>query len=87
MSNKENPHKILEAMRSNVAKRDTCARHKFNPDDYAPAKNMECSACGCKVPLHYIHPYISGYAAAGGDPNDIWQDWQGSPQRASATGG
>jgi hypothetical protein len=78
---------ILDAAKANIAKRDNCARHKFKPEEYAFGKNMECTACGCKVPLHYIHPYVQGYMAAGGDPNDIWQDWQNSPQKRAATGG
>jgi hypothetical protein len=87
MSDKLSAAATWQAAKANITKRDSCKQHLFNPEEYAFGKFMTCQNCGCKAPIHYIAPYIAGFVAHGGDANDIWPEWEGSPQKAAASGG
>lgn len=70
--------RFAEATRENHATRDSCQLHKFNPAEYKHGKSPVCLNCGAWVSAQRVYGYIEGYAAHGGDVNDIWPGYNGS---------
>lgn len=66
---------ILAEIRANRAALKGCACHLFVDQKCNLGKKVECSRCGGKMCLTELGGYMSGYAAAGGDPNDVWPGW------------
>lgn len=59
--------------RANLEKLRGCSRHRFEPpEQYRPAQEIMCQACGGRIRLTDIALYIQGYEAAGGNADDIW---------------
>lgn len=57
-------------MEENFKKLQQCKRHKFRGPQGMNIP-LTCENCGGRMSLHDIQLYRAGYAAAGGNPNDI----------------
>lgn len=67
--------KILAEIKANSAKLDSCKLHKFDRLERTPGKKFTCQNCDGEVNVTFVHAYIQGYKAAGGDPNDIMEGY------------
>lgn len=71
-------HVINEAFdkaQTNHKKLKSCARHKFtsvNSDSVVFNREHSCILCGGTMKERDVLIYCSGYAAAGGNPDDIY---------------
>ena len=53
-----------------------CPKHKFSGGKVvAMGARYTCLNCGGVMDLRSIGQYLKGYAAAGGDINEIWNGW------------
>jgi hypothetical protein len=68
---------IWAEVQANRARLSGCARHRFD-GDWKIGQRKVCLVCGGGMSLTDIGNYIRGYEAAGGNANDIWQDFKGS---------
>jgi hypothetical protein len=66
---------IWAEAKANVAKLDTCPRHRFTSTPVKLGDKFICLACGGTVGLTDLGNYIRGYRAHGGDADDIWPGW------------
>lgn len=70
---------ILEEVRANQARLDNCKRHHFPtwPENIGRALGLkvDCCNCGGTIDARMAAAYARGYAAAGGDPNDVIPGW------------
>lgn len=73
-----NSKQILKEIRENRAKLDSCAKHKFDLGEppFKLASKAVCLNCGGKEALTAIGDYCKGYKAAGGNPNDIVENFE-----------
>lgn len=68
---------------ANVAALDACPRHHFEISDELIAQGvgamfgmkLNCHRCNGRMDMLHINQYVRGYAAAGGNPNDILPGW------------
>ena len=69
---------ILKQVRENLAKLRSCKKHKFCREAFGDYKvrKVTCLNCGGTMDKFAIYKYIEGYEAAGGNANDIVEDWQ-----------
>lgn len=65
---------FIEAQ-ENIARIDSCKRHHFPTIKIEFGAKVTCSICGGVLSVLEVRHYILGYAAAGGNPNDILQGW------------
>ncbi len=75
------PALLLEEIRANQKRLDECKRHHFPtlpPTDQIGTMlglKLTCSKCGGIMDARMAASYTRGYAAAGGDPNEIIPNW------------
>lgn len=72
---KEEAAKLMDEIRENRRKLDSCDRHLFDPETYKLGCRMRCLKCDGTISSTDVPTYIAGYRAAGGDPGDIWPGW------------
>ncbi|EGR3070227.1 hypothetical protein DMW20_11740 [Vibrio parahaemolyticus] len=68
---------ILKEIRQNTKKLNSCDVHKFHGEKLPFGNKYTCLKCGGEMKGHEVLWYITGYEAAGGDANDIYQGWHG----------
>lgn len=73
--------RIMTEIFENQRKLDGCARHSFPPEHVAGEarfrRRYRCVNCAGEVEATAIMNYCAGYAAAGGDPADVWPPYAG----------
>lgn len=69
---------LVEEIKSNRAMLEGCARHSFGeiPDNWRQitpltGHKLACSICGGQMTIRNIVTYRDGYAANGGNPDDV----------------
>lgn len=67
---------LLREIQANRITLDNCPQHKFEVLNYGE-KNT-CIVCNGKLSVTEIGQYVQGFAAAGGNPCDILNDWFGT---------
>jgi hypothetical protein len=71
--------RIMQDIRDNQAKLDGCKRHRFPTTPVAGQarfrQRYQCEHCAGEVDASAIMNYCAGYAAAGGDPADVWSPY------------
>lgn len=73
---------------ANVELLNGCSRHHFAMTDEqvvaGPAalfgKKLTCQRCNGQMDMLGVNQYVRGYAAAGGNPNDILPGWNNDAQ-------
>lgn len=68
---------------ANVEKLNCCPRHLFEMTDEqvnaGPAalfgKKLTCQRCKGRMDMINVNQYVRGFAAAGGNPNDVLPGW------------
>lgn len=70
---------VLEEIKANQKRLDQCKRHHFpswpqNISTHLGLK-VDCCNCGGQMDARMAASYTRGYAAAGGDPNEIIPGW------------
>lgn len=70
---KQEAHELLEQIKANRVRLNNCPKHRFEIGEppYRFGEKFTCCNCGGKMDAVYALEYVNGYAAAGGDPNDI----------------
>lgn len=63
---------IFRQVQDNRVKLNGCAAHRVDPGKYKLGQKMECENCHGTMNGPDFVLYAKGYAAAGGDPNDVW---------------
>lgn len=77
-----NPHLLFEEIQANQMRLDNCPRHHFPtmPDaarlPYMIGLKLDCATCGGSIDALQAYAYTRGYAAAGGNPNDVIPGWE-----------
>lgn len=76
MESKFDPALLLDEIKANQKRLDECKRHHF-PTTPPLTLNVKftCANCGGVINALNAYAYARGYAAAGGDPNDIFPGW------------
>lgn len=75
------PALLLEEIKANQHRLDGCKRHRFPtlpPTNEIPFRiglKLDCINCGGSLDALQAYAYARGYAAAGGDPNDVIPGW------------
>ena len=67
--------KLLAEIRENRDRLRNCPCHRFVDQKANLGKKVECAECGGRMCLTELGGYMSGYKAAGGNPNDLWPGW------------
>jgi anaerobic ribonucleoside-triphosphate reductase len=70
--------KIWAGVKENQTKLRACPKHRFEGGKVKIGQKVTCLNCGAETGLVSAGDYIAGYKAAGGNPNDIWPDYEGS---------
>ena len=78
MLGKRELRQIFKDVRENSDKRDACPRHDFGQYPMPPKLRIKltCKHCGAWMQICDISIYAKGYAAAGGNPEDIIQGFR-----------
>lgn len=73
----EKQKELFSMIQQNRRRVDQCPRHKFaiGEPPYAIGTKSICQNCNGELSLVEIAAYARGYAAAGGSPNDIVENW------------
>jgi len=77
--NREHMNHLWQQAVTNNQKLNDCPRHKFTVE--LPPRierfqfKMTCVTCQGVMRLQEVNQYIRGYIAAGGNGNDIWNNW------------
>jgi hypothetical protein len=70
--------RIAEEVIANHRRRNSCALHyveKQLADNKPPTRTLfVCKFCKGTFDYGYLGPYLAGYEAAGGDPQQVWPD-------------
>lgn len=72
---------LLAKIKANRDRLDACPRHRFEwnvpPGGVARmfGGKVRCHNCEGEMPLVELGAYVRGFAAAGGDPNDVLPGW------------
>lgn len=76
--NKQESNNLLGAIRSNTALLESCSGHRFGemPDNWREIRpltshKLSCSLCEGQMTVRNIVLYRDGYAANGGNPDDV----------------
>lgn len=73
---------ILDEIRENQRRLDGCKRHHFPTIPQveriptAFGLKLSCSKCGGSIDALQAYAYTRGFAAAGGNPNEIIPGWR-----------
>lgn len=68
---------LLIEIRQNKSKLNGCKRHKFDLNiPFQVGQKYECKNCGGRESGPAILVYCQGYKAAGGNPNDIVENFE-----------
>jgi hypothetical protein len=65
---------LLERIKENRNKLDSCKKHLFNIDIKPPYPlnfKLKCHNCNAIMDALEVNQYIRGYEATGGNPNEI----------------
>lgn len=54
-----------------VARRQACPRHHFPDAPRRVGEKLVCAHCGVDMRMDHVTLNLEGYAAAGGDPEDV----------------
>ena len=70
---KQEAHELMEQIKANRVRLNNCPKHRFEVGEppYRFGEKFTCCNCRGKMGAIYAFEYANGYAAAGGDPNDI----------------
>lgn len=69
---------LLQQIRENQNKLDNCKRHKFIIEPpFKLGQKFTCHNCGGTTDGPKMYAYIQGYEAAGGNANDICEEYRG----------
>ena len=64
---------LWQDVKANQARLSGCAGHVFGRVVLKRiSDDVSCCKCGGKMTIGDIHSYAKGYAAAGGNPLDVW---------------
>lgn len=67
---------LMQQIRENRIRLDSCKRHLFDPNDEVKAgAKLICQSCKGKIDMLDAAEYIKGFKAAGGDPCLVWENW------------
>ncbi len=73
------PALLLEEIKANQQRLDECKRHHFPTWPSGISRHLglkvDCCNCGGQLDARMAASYTRGYAAAGGNPNDIIPGW------------
>ena len=72
--NREDAKKLIDEIKANREKLDACPKHAFDyPTDRALqfGEKLRCKNCGGIMDAIGAFRYCQGFAAAGGDPNEV----------------
>lgn len=70
------PAIMIAEIRENQKHLDGCKRHHFPTfGQVAFGMKLDCSNCGGRMCALQAGAYTRGYAAAGGNPNDVIPGW------------
>jgi hypothetical protein len=79
MTNAIDTGRIMQEIMENQRKLDGCKRHRFPVEPIAGQarfrQRYRCEHCSGEVEAVAIMNYCAGYAAAGGDPADVWSPY------------
>lgn len=75
--------RLMADIEANNAKLNACPRHFFGLTDediakgvgYMIGQKVTCQRCGGQLRLTDVNQYVRGFAAAGGNPNDVLPGW------------
>lgn len=71
--------KIFAEVQENSRRLRSCSQHLFSVHDVKKmGQKLPCYNCGGRLALTDIGFYISGFKAAGGDPNEIMPGYEGA---------
>lgn len=65
-------------IRADTAAWNACPKHRFPrlPGNGPLSTRVRCEVCGVERMLVDVVEYVRGYAAAGGDPDDVLPGWR-----------
>lgn len=68
---------MFDEIKENRQRLDNCKLHHFPtlPKPLEITSKFDCSNCGGRIGHQEASAYTRGYAAAGGDPNEIIPGW------------
>jgi hypothetical protein len=66
---------LFEVIKANNRRLDDCPKHLFENVPIAFNARATCTMCGGAMDVLKISQYVRGYAAAGGNPEDVFPDW------------
>ena len=67
---------VYEELQANQKRLNECKRHHFPTfPEVTLGMKLDCSKCGGRMDAVHAYAYAKGYAAAGGDANDIFPHW------------
>lgn len=76
--NHDHLHELWLQAKANRERLEGCAKHFFDlgAPPYSLGAKCHCTRCGGVMDLVVIDQYARGYAAAGGDPNDVVKNYR-----------
>lgn len=79
---------ILEQIRENQDRVRGCRVHVFPAigNNYRLGQKLTCLNCGGVMDLREVGNYLRGFAAAGGNPQDVLPDWNEATPNDQAAG-
>lgn len=74
---REESLELFEQIKANRRRLDAYPKHRFDLGEppYRFGEKATCQNCGGSMDLTDIGQYARGYAAAGGNPNDVVPNW------------
>ena len=73
---REEVREIMFSVKANHSKLLNCVAHQFPAQaEYGLGCKLTCTRCGGEMRLTDIATYLRGYAAAGGNPEDVLPGW------------
>lgn len=67
---------IIDIVKANGARLKLCSRHRFIwPESRTLGTRLKCENCGGEMDAIQILRYIEGYEAAGGNINDVVENF------------
>jgi hypothetical protein len=67
---------LMAEVRENQRKLKNCPRHRFAGGPIKLGAKHTCLWCGGSISNSDLLSYCRGFAAAGGDPNVVYPEWQ-----------
>lgn len=77
---REDARAALQRIQKNRHALDNCRKHRFEfKGQLTIGQRAFCGNCGGDMLLTEVAQYVRGYAAAGGNPNEIIPGWTEKP--------